>query len=302
METFKSFYTKMIMEGGNAISVSSRINQENVEATLNEVYSTLLPKLKLSKNEVGLLGSTGKKLPGGSSGDIDIAVSIAAILKANSLQTFDEMLDFIETQSKKVVSEVKVMKGLGVISLAWPIVNIDGKQEGQFVQLDLMLSDNVNWSKWAFYSPAEWESKWKGLYRNLLIINVAKYMNLKVLKTAINKAGEEVPVELERNFLDLNKGLMQGMQSFLGKAGDIVKTVKTMNKFIISQDPDEVVGMLFGPGFSSSQMLTWDDAFNAVTDPKFIYRNEISNILSGTAAGILNAGYPIPDELQEYVK
>lgn len=66
-------------EGGHAKSAcpddkKARINQENVEATLQDIYKRLLPRLGLTKDDVQSVGSTGKKLPGGTSGDIDLAM------------------------------------------------------------------------------------------------------------------------------------------------------------------------------------------------------------------------------------
>lgn len=68
-----------ILEGGHTKSdipeeLKARINQENVEATLDDIYKRLLPELGLSREDVEPVGSTGKKLPGGTSGDIDLAM------------------------------------------------------------------------------------------------------------------------------------------------------------------------------------------------------------------------------------
>ena len=71
---------RLLNEGGNAVEGVSRINQENVAKTLKSFYSKVLPVLRITKNDTAVLGSTGKKLPGGSSGDIDIAVSRPALV------------------------------------------------------------------------------------------------------------------------------------------------------------------------------------------------------------------------------
>lgn len=70
---------EVMMEGGHAKSdipeeLKDRINQENVEATMDDIYTRLLPELGLTKDDVKPVGSTGKKLPGGTSGDIDLAM------------------------------------------------------------------------------------------------------------------------------------------------------------------------------------------------------------------------------------
>ena len=78
-DKFNAKQKKVVSEGGHAKSAcpedkKARINQENVEATLQDIYKRLLPRLGLTKDDVQSVGSTGKKLPGGTSGDIDLAM------------------------------------------------------------------------------------------------------------------------------------------------------------------------------------------------------------------------------------
>jgi len=75
---FKKFY---LNEGGNVVTNVTRINQENVEATLKEIYKKAVPALGISKKNTGLLGSTGKKNLGSSSGDIDLSVDLSPVVK-----------------------------------------------------------------------------------------------------------------------------------------------------------------------------------------------------------------------------
>ena len=50
--------------------------------------------------------------------------------------------------------------------------NYDGKQKNKKVQLDLMIVDNLNLAKFNFWSPHEEQSKWKGIYRNILLASI----------------------------------------------------------------------------------------------------------------------------------
>jgi hypothetical protein len=318
MESFKDFYDQnltrkqrgalgilgegeTILEGGNAIKSSTRINQENVEATLADVVKRLLPKLKITKKDIASLGSTGKKAPGGSSGDMDLGVCIKAILNKNAdVNTIDDIMDLLVKVGNELSHEVKDMRQFNLISMAWPIANIDGKQENQFVQLDLMATDCLNWSKWAYYSPSEWESDYKGLYRNEILYAIARYMDYKTLETGLTKDGEEVDAVYSRNFFDLAKGLLKGVQSRLGKRGKVVKALTTLNKELMYNDPEEVVKVLFGPSFTPSQMLTWEDALSAVTSDDFIYKDKLDDIMKMTIKGIKDKGYPIPTSLDPW--
>ena len=109
MKTFKQYLNeqktptrKQLFEGGNAIKSSSMIHQANVKNTLESIYRDLLPKLKLSKSDVRVLGSTGKKdpnksgTPAGSSGDIDLALSIPILMKNNNFDNLDDLYKFLE--------------------------------------------------------------------------------------------------------------------------------------------------------------------------------------------------------------
>lgn len=290
----------IIVEGGNAIKSSTRIHQENVADTVEDIYKKLLPLLKLKKDDTSMLGSTGKKKPGGSSGDIDLALSIQSLMKNNNLETTKDIYDYLVKQTHTITHELKDMRQMGLISIAWPIANTDGTQEGEFVQLDLMVVDSIDWATWAYYSPAEWESPWKGLYRNEILYSIAKYMDYTVLKTAMDKEGVEVPAEWERNFFDLGKGLLKGSQTAIGKNG-LTKTVKTIDKILIDNSPDVVVKMMFGPKFTEHDILTWEETFKHLTSADFIYKNKLNDILKMTKDGIISKGYPVPEELDKLV-
>jgi len=295
MITFKKF----LKEGGNAVKDDrlGRINQDNVEATMNDIYSKVLPLLNISKNDTGNLGSTGKKLPGGSSGDVDLAIDIHAVLRNNkNINDLDQLFDKLVSIAKTMKMGYKDMRQMGLVSIGFPIHNTDGKQEGRLVQLDFMPTENLEYSKWAYYSPAEWESQWKGLYRNEVFYGIAKYMSFKVLKKAMDKEGKEVPVEWERNFFDLSKGLLRGTQTRMGKKGPI-KTVKTISKEMVSMDAQEIVTMLFGPKYKPNDILTWEDIMTAIKSPKFIYKKNLAKIIKMTKDGITKKGYPVPSDL-----
>ena len=73
---------------GNPLTVQ-RIHQENVAATLKYIYDTILPAIEIDRKWVQPLGSTGKKLPGGSSGDIDLGIDATKIRYLKDAETTD---------------------------------------------------------------------------------------------------------------------------------------------------------------------------------------------------------------------
>ena len=278
--------------GGNAIENVTRINQENVLATLEDVYRILLPCLNLNRSDVRVFGSTGKKNFGESSSDIDLGILKHSLVDKNCLSDHS-IGDFVKLSVNQITKQVKYIKGAGLVSLSWPINNVDGKQYGQDVQLDLLLVDDLNYSEWAYYSPHSSESEWKGLYRNELLMAVASVGDRKVLKKINNS-----DVEWERSYFDF-KGFYKGVQSRVGKTGRILKTKKTIRKWLVSRDPDEVVTILLSSKYHSKDILTFESTFDVIMSNDFRYKNKRDEILQKAKLGILGKGYPIPEVLEE---
>jgi hypothetical protein len=312
MKTFKEYLyesvpklsRKLLNEGGNAIKTSSRINQLNVSATLDKIYSELLPKLGLKKSDTTLLGSTGKKdpkrngTPEGSSGDIDLGISMKALMKANDLKDKDEVFAFL-TKVGKDYTDCKPFPGLDVVSVAYPIMNSDGEQENKIVQLDLMPVDNLKYASWSYYSPSFNESKFKALYPKEIYYACARFADTKVTETG-DMDGKEVPATWNRLFFDLGRGLMTGTQTIKGKK-KLTKTAKTSDKKVITTDPQEIVDKFFGPSFKADKVRTWEEVWAAVNSDEFILKDKLPDILKMAKKGIVRKNYPVPIELEKAV-
>lgn len=277
---------KVLNEGGNAIKTSIPIKKEYLDKSLQYVYSEFLPALKVKKSDTALLGSTGKKPV---SGDIDFAIDIKPIIKNNNnIQTIQDVINFIEDKANSFFDEVVVLKGLDVISVGLPIVG----EKNQVAQLDIMPTDNLNFSTWMYYSPSEIESKYKGLYRNCLLSMILR----EGLGLDIRKRIGDTPVEWERYYIDFAKGLMKIIQSKEGKDGKILKNHKTIKTVPVTKDPDTIIGMLFSDNVSVKDVITFDGMLQALKNSDR-YKGVYSNIIEGTKECILQKGYPIPEEL-----
>lgn len=286
---------RLINEGGNAVAGVSRINQENVKKTLNSVYSKLLPLLGLNISDTALLGSTGKKLPGGSSGDMDLAISKHKLIDEHNLDE-KQLIPFIVSKVKKLGIDFKSMPGLGIVSIAWPIANVDGKQKGERVQLDLMLSDNVNMTKWGMYSPHEKEQSYKGAVRNIIMYWIANVVDYKSLKREADK-----DTEFEKNILDAQRGLFRLKQSYYDKNGKLSSKKKTIFRKLISDDPDAIVKILFGNNYKSSDILTVSGAWDALMSPDFPYKDYRKTIVKNIVADLQKQGFDYPDYIDKYL-
>ena len=286
---------RLINEGGNAVPGVSRINQENVEKTLNSVYSKLLPLLGLNTSDTALLGSTGKKLPGGSSGDMDLAISKSKLMHDHGLDE-KQLIPFIVSKVKKLGIDFKPMPGLGIVSVAWPIENIDGKQDGKTVQLDLMLSDNVNMTKWGMYSAHEKEQPYKGAVRNLILYWIANVVDYKALKREADK-----DTEFEKDVFDTQRGLFRLKQSYYDKNGKLSSKKKTIFRKLISDDPDAIVKILLGDNYKSSDILTVSDAWDALMSPDFPYKDYRKTIVKNIVNDLQKHGFDYPDYIDKYI-
>ena len=85
--------SQQINEGGNRFKDASRINQDNAKATMDEIKERIKEYFGMDDSEVIFTGSTGKKLPGSSSGDVDCAISMKKLNEKFGLETPEEWFD-----------------------------------------------------------------------------------------------------------------------------------------------------------------------------------------------------------------
>lgn len=148
--------TRNLNEGGSMPGVGS-IHISEIEPTLDALEKVLGVDLKSN-----VLGSVGKKE---FSGDIDVALDLPA----------DEIPAFIE--KLKTIPEIKDIAKSSVIMTKVEIVGYDPdkqttKPRTGFVQVDFMPGD-PDWMKVYYHSPRETESKYKGVYRNIMMATIA---------------------------------------------------------------------------------------------------------------------------------
>ena len=127
-----------IKEGGNAVKNVGRIQLNEVKPTLKEIEKQILIPLGISLDEVGILGSTGKKE---SSGDIDLSIK----LDMNEQELYEKVSTIVDY-------DVTLLKGIDIVSVAFPIYDESGKTD-KAVQVDLMRVENIDYSKFSYYSP-----------------------------------------------------------------------------------------------------------------------------------------------------
>lgn len=283
MVSFKQF----LLEGGNAVKGVTRIKKECVKPTVDFIYNQFLSKLGISKKDFALLGSAGKKE---TSGDLDIAIFYPPIVSKHKLEHLSDVYQFLLDKAKKIFPEVKFMKGIGLISVKCPIQCKE--QENEFVQVDFMLTDDLNFTTWMYFGPAPTESKYKGLYRNILLFAIAKEVSYK-----IKKEKDNIPIEYERWILSLDKGLKKTTYSRQGRT-KLLKTAKKISEEIITKNPDEIVKLLLGDDFKATDIMTFESLWKAIHSSKFKYKDKLNSIIKTFKEFCISDGFTLPEEVK----
>lgn len=287
-------FVKILNESGNAIEESRPLQQSEVEGTYRFIIKSIFPLLSLSEDFAKPIGSFMKKLPGQTSGDIDIAILADRIAGENGL-ALSEVLDFVSDKLKKAGYSTTIGRGFQQVSVGIPV---EGKPKNGTAQVDLMLTDNLEFSTFMYHSPdfTKSESKYKGLYRNILIMAVIS--NSKRETTKLTDKGE---VEEYKSYvLRLNQGVVSVAKTFAGKRG-LVKTAAVLHDQdrFITNTPEVIAEIGFGKFVPPSELMTFEDVWRRVTDIKFIHRDKLTSILTDFRNRITSTKVPYPTECVE---
>lgn len=187
--------------------------------------SEIEPTLKKLEKELGLdlrnftLGSVGKKE---FSGDIDIAIN----LKPEELEGFAQKLN--------KAPSIQDMKKSSVFMTTVDIVGYDagktrdGVERTGKVQIDFMPGD-PGWMKTYYHAPHEKDSKYKGVFRNIMIASIAGRLNVVA---SDDKTEDGRPLEIERWMWSPTDGLIRVKRTPVPKANGQGYTKKNSNQII----------------------------------------------------------------------
>lgn len=283
-----------IREGGNAFEDVVGIKQSEVQPTVTAVFNKVLKTFGLAglQEDAFLLGSAGKKAENELSGDLDIAVSADQIAAVNNIKMSD-VLDWIDGKAKELGYPTKIARGFGQVSIPFPIV---GRKPTEPVQIDILVSTNLDWSRFVHTSPnfAKGESKYKNTYRNLLLNNCVSAYHYVVLK----QTDEEVPLEVEKYVMRLDSGVYAVRKSFEGKKpGTILKTGKVLKEFdkLITQTPEEFVNIFFGEQYSVDDISSFEKLYDLVFHRPSNVEPYRERIMKNFIHGIETTGLPMPE-------
>lgn len=299
IQSFSSF--SKLFEGGAAIKSSRPIKESEVEKTIQHMREVLFPLIgdgELDKDYL-LIGSIGKKKsPSDTSGDIDLGLSqefLAQKFGISADQSLQFLYDKLSSELPAILGyepDMKLMKGINVLSIAWPI---EGNTENGTVQLDLIPISDMDWAKFIFYSPdyRKNESKYKSAHRNWLFQAI-----LSALKNVTKRDENEDIVDFDTYALRLNDGIYKNKKTFQGATKRLKRpdTVKGQSVFV-TRDPQELLDLMFGGGVKPDNVKSFEDVWNIVTSPNFKYSDKVEEIRQDLIRYLNNAGYVIPTEV-----
>ena len=299
IQSFSSF--SKLFEGGAAIKSSRPIKESEVEKTIQHMREVLFPLIgdgEFDKDYL-LIGSIGKKKsPSDTSGDIDLGIAqefLAQKFGISADQSLQFLYDKLSSELPAILGyepDMKLMKGINVLSIAWPI---EGDTENGTVQLDLIPISNIDWAKFIFYSPdyRKNESKYKSAHRNWLFQAI-----LSALKNVTKRDENGDIVDFDTYALRLNDGIYKNKKTFQGATKRLKRpdTVKGQSVFV-TRDPQELLDLMFGGGVKADNVKTFEDVWNIVTSPNFKYSDRAEEIRQDLIRYLNNAGYVIPTEV-----
>lgn len=290
-------------EGGAAIKTSRRIREDEAQSTLEHIESNLFSILGGGNfdEDFLLIGSIGKKKnPTDDSGDIDLGISKEYLMDqlGSSPETvLTDLEQLLSTELPEILGfepDMKLMKGLGVLSIGWPIA---GDPSQGIVQLDLIPLSNMDWGRFIYYSPDYRldESVYKSAHRNWLFQAI-----LSSLKEVESLDDEGKIMDYEGYVLRLSEGIFKSKKSYRGIRKNRLSRPQTIEGTVqfVTNDPQEAVELMFGPGINPNQVKTFEDAWSLVTSPSYIYNDRMLDIVEDFARYLDRAKLPIPSEVQ----
>ena len=267
----------VIMEGGAMPGVGA-IHIDEINPTLEQLEKSLGIDLKDFT-----LGSVGKRQ---FSGDIDVALN----LKPEDLPAFVEKL--------KKNPLIKDIAKSSVIMTKVQIQNFDkSKSDGRprtgFVQLDFMPGD-PGWLKTYFHSPSEKESKYKGVFRNVMVATMAAVHNRDDSSAEVEDGR---PLESRRFMWSPTDGLVRVLRTPVPAKNGNGYTKKNQNKIVDGpwKQADEIAKQL---GLNSAKDL---NSFESLLDAmkKNYTQEEQKKVIDGLKDSKVVQDIGLPDEIKD---
>lgn len=268
------------------------VNILDLQSTYNYVCDNILNAFNIYKNDITPIGSYGKKRLCDMYGDIDIAININSIINNNKHFNIKEF-NVIETIYNYLTLKgfhCSIIKAFNQISFACPIC---GNIDNGVVQVDFMLSKDLEFSKYAYYSPSYKESKYKGVYRGFLLMAIVSEFNKKTIMSNGN-------IDWYSQYVFRNcSGVWRVTKSMKSKSGNYVKTPIIENEEFITDYPKEICKLIFGHENLKS-LLTFESLLSEIMSKNFIHKSKRDQIINKFLYYLKSGKLEIPQELNMY--
>lgn len=271
----------MILSEGGSMPGVGPIHIDEIEPTLDALEKIL--KIDLKNN---VLGSVGKKQ---FSGDIDVAIQLAP----------EEIEGFVDKLKK--VPEIMDLAKSSVIMTKVKIVNFDQskqtlKPRTGYVQVDFMPGD-PGWMKTYYHSPSETESKYKGVFRNIMIATIAAVLDRKDSEETIDDGRS---VESERWMWSPADGLVRIKRTPVPNKAGTGFTKKNKNE-IIGDPIKDAAGIAKALKLDSAKDLNSYESLKNAIEQNYP-QDMVDNILDAFAKNGQVKDIGLPDDLKDRVR
>jgi hypothetical protein len=297
-----------IFEGGQAIKTSRRIREDEFPKTLETIKEKLFPILGLDPSRQGeeyiVIGSIGKKAsPSDTSGDLDIGYDGPTFARRNGIdykQCSKKIYEILQAQLADALGyevEMKLMSGLNIVSIAWPI---EGDQSKGFVQLDLIPLSDMDWAEFIYYSPdyKKSESAYKSAHRNWLLAAI-----LSARKNVLTTDEQGEVMDYEKPVLILSDGLYWHTKSYRGTRIPRLKHSKKLegSERFVTNDPQEFIDFALGPGYTPNDVKTFEQVLKIIENPGFDLNYKLPEIKETFLKYLERVGLEVPQEINRIV-
>ena len=271
----------MILNEGGSMPGVGPIHISEIEPTLEKIEKVLGIDLKNNT-----LGSVGKKE---FSGDIDVALQIEP----------DDIPQFMEKLQQ--VPEIMDIAKSSVIMTKVQIVDYDESKQSPdpnkprtgYVQVDFMPGD-PGWMKTYYHAPSEKESKYKGVFRNLLLATMCALYQRKDSEETIDDGR---PLESERWMWSPTDGLVRVKRTPVPKAKGDGYTKKNKNE-IISEPIKTAPEIAKTLGLDGPEDLNSYESLKAAIEKNYP-ADLVQKILDGFADNPQVKDVGVPDDLKQ---
>jgi len=268
--------TNNLFEGGSMPGVGP-IHIDEINPTLDALEQDLGIDLKNNA-----LGSVGKKE---YSGDIDVAIQVDP-------DKIPELVKKIEASSLvlDIAKSSVIMTKVKIVNYDQTKASDDPKHGPRtgFVQVDFMPGD-PGWMKTYYHSPSSSESKYKGVFRNLMIATICAVYQRNASEEKIDDGR---PVEVERWMWSPTDGLIRIKRTPVPKKNGEGYTKKNQNVKVAApiKDADGIAKAL---GFDSGADLNSYESLKAAMEKNY-EPGLVNNILSSFAKNgtVIDIGVP----------